>query len=163
MTMTEPLFEMTDFLMLLCGLAVAAGLLAVRYYRSRNYWRRRAQFFETEAYTNMRRLSEKRTDLRRLVERFMTTRKTDYVLRQRAHPQGHHCHWPGCTQEVPPALWGCKRHWFALPLHLRNEIWRTYRPGQEITKTPSADYIKAAQAVQEWIATHKPGTFASHA
>jgi hypothetical protein len=28
----------------------------------------------------------------------------------------------------------------------------TYVPGQEITKTPSSEYITAAKAVQEWIA-----------
>ncbi len=64
----------------------------------------------------------------------------------------HHCHWPGCTTHVKPALWGCKYHWFLLPEQLRNEIWRTYRPGQEITKRPSAEYIAVARRVQDWIA-----------
>jgi len=63
----------------------------------------------------------------------------------------HTCHWPGCRREVPPAMWGCKVHWFKLPKHLRNEIWRTYVPGQEITKTPSTEYLAAADAVQVWI------------
>lgn len=67
----------------------------------------------------------------------------------------HHCHWPGCTVEVPPVLWGCKPHWFSLPRHLRDEIWRTYRRGQEITKSPSAEYIAAAKAVQDWIAAYR--------
>lgn len=66
----------------------------------------------------------------------------------------HLCHWPGCTVEVPPAMWGCKKHWFKLPLHLRNRIWATYKPGQEINKTPSPAYIEAAEAVQQWIANH---------
>lgn len=48
-------------------------------------------------------------------------------------------------------MWGCKPHWFKLPAALRQDIWDTYRPGQEITKTPSAAYIAAAQAVQDWI------------
>ena len=48
-------------------------------------------------------------------------------------------------------MWGCREHWFKLPKRLRDEIWRTYVPGQEITKTPSVEYIMAAQAVQEWI------------
>lgn len=60
----------------------------------------------------------------------------------------HNCHWPGCTRAVPPRMWGCKPHWFALPKHLRDLIWATYRPGQEITKTPSPEYIEAANAVQ---------------
>ena len=70
------------------------------------------------------------------------------------HPGVHHtCHWPGCTTPVRHALWGCKYHWFLLPLDLRNEIWRTYRPGQEVTKSPSREYIAAARRVQDWIAT----------
>lgn len=63
----------------------------------------------------------------------------------------HTCHWPGCGKPVPPKMWGCKMHWFKLPARLRADIWRTYVPGQEITKTPSADYIAVAQRVQEWI------------
>ncbi len=66
----------------------------------------------------------------------------------------HTCHWPGCDTEVPPAMWGCKKHWFKLPQALRNRIWATYKPGQEISKTPSATYLEAAMAVQQWIAEH---------
>lgn len=64
----------------------------------------------------------------------------------------HTCHWPTCNKQVPPKMWGCKKHWFKLPKELRDEIWRTYHPGQEITKTPSDDYLAAARQVQEWIA-----------
>lgn len=63
----------------------------------------------------------------------------------------HHCHWPGCTVEVPPKLWGCRKHWFSLPKQLRDEIWATYRPGQEITKDPSEEYLAVAIKVQFWI------------
>lgn len=63
----------------------------------------------------------------------------------------HTCHWPGCTVEVPPKMWGCKRHWFALPAAIRARIWKAYRPGQEVTKDPSAEYIAAAIAAREWI------------
>lgn len=62
----------------------------------------------------------------------------------------HHCHWPGCPQEVPPKMWGCARHWFALPKHFRDRICKYYRPGQEITKDPSEEYIKVAMEVQAW-------------
>lgn len=65
----------------------------------------------------------------------------------------HTCHWPGCGKAVPPSMWGCKAHWFKLPKALRDRIWATYRPGQEISKTPSDSYIEAAKAVQKWIAT----------
>jgi len=63
----------------------------------------------------------------------------------------HRCHWPGCTKAVPPRMWGCSPHWFSLPKHLRDLIWATYRPGQEIDKRPSPAYIDAATKVQEWI------------
>jgi hypothetical protein len=63
----------------------------------------------------------------------------------------HTCHWPGCGKQVPPKLWGCREHWYRLPARLRAEIWAHYRPGQEITKTPSREYIEAAKAVQDWI------------
>lgn len=69
--------------------------------------------------------------------------------------QAHRCHWPGCTKAVPPAMWGCKPHWFSLPKRLRDQIWATYRRGQEITKRPSAEYLAAAMAVQEWIAAYQ--------
>jgi len=63
----------------------------------------------------------------------------------------HYCHWPGCPTEVPPKLWGCKTHWFKLPKYLRARIWATYRPGQEIDKNPSPEYLTVAKDVQRWI------------
>ncbi len=68
----------------------------------------------------------------------------------------HTCHWPGCKKSVPPRMWGCHTHWFKLPKYLRDLIWRTYRPGQEITKTPSLQYIEAAKQVQAWIEENYP-------
>lgn len=63
----------------------------------------------------------------------------------------HTCHWPRCGKEIAPRLWGCSRHWFRLPFALRRRISGTYRPGQEIDKRPSPEYIEAAKAVQAWI------------
>jgi hypothetical protein len=77
--------------------------------------------------------------------------KANYV-RAQPHVLGHKCHWPGCERDVPPAMWGCKTHWFRLPAALRARIWKTYRPGQEITKDPSAEYLQVAREVQDWIA-----------
>ena len=77
--------------------------------------------------------------------------KVDHV-RRAPQTRDHHCHWPGCTRQVPPALWGCKPHWYRLPKNLRHKIWRTYSIGQEIDGSPSADYIAAARQVQDWIA-----------
>lgn len=67
----------------------------------------------------------------------------------------HMCHWPDCPTPVPPAMWGCKKHWFMLPKQLRDRIWATYRPGQEITKDPSDEYMAAALSVQRWIRDRK--------
>lgn len=77
--------------------------------------------------------------------------KARYVARQRQTRQ-HACHWPGCERQVPPAMWGCRQHWFKLPKPLRDQIWKEYRPGQEIDGTPSARYLVTAQLVQMWIA-----------
>lgn len=81
--------------------------------------------------------------------------KAEYV-RSQGQTRDHHCHWPGCEKQVPPAMWGCKQHWFQLPLRLRNRIWATYEPGQEIDLTPSDEYLAVAQEVQDWIAQHYP-------
>ena len=63
----------------------------------------------------------------------------------------HTCHWITCNVAVPPKMWGCKKHWFKLPLALRREVWRNYRPGQEIDKNPSRAYIETALKVRRWI------------
>jgi hypothetical protein len=64
----------------------------------------------------------------------------------------HVCHWPGCGRQVPPAMWGCREHWFSLPKPLRDRIWATYRPGQEEgAAAVSTAYLDAADAVQAWI------------
>ena len=76
--------------------------------------------------------------------------KAAYVKAQQ-QTRSHHCHWPGCTAQVPPAMWGCKPHWFRLPGDLRNRIWRAYRPGQERDMSPSEDYLTVANEVQDWI------------
>lgn len=79
-------------------------------------------------------------------------------VRRAGQTRNHECHWPGCTKQVPPAMWGCKAHWFKLPQALRNKIWAAYRPGQETDQRPSHAYLEAAREVQAWIAAnHPPG------
>ena len=63
----------------------------------------------------------------------------------------HTCHWPGCMNVVPAKLWGCPNHWFRLPVQLRNRIKATYVAGQEVTKTPSLEYVEVARRVRHWI------------
>lgn len=84
--------------------------------------------------------------------------KLDYVLAAKRANEStdHHCHWPGCEKKVPPAMWGCSRHWYLIPANLRRRIWATFVPGQEISKTPSPEYVKAAMAVQDWIKANYP-------
>jgi transcriptional regulator with XRE-family HTH domain len=80
-------------------------------------------------------------------------RKRRYVASQ-PQTRKHHCHWPGCDKQVPPAMWGCKAHWFRLPKALRDRVWRTYAPGQEVDMTPSEEYLQVADDVQRWIREH---------
>jgi len=51
-------------------------------------------------------------------------------------------------------MWGCRPHWYRLPVAIRNAIWAAYSPGQERTMTPSARYVEAARAAQDWIREH---------
>lgn len=81
--------------------------------------------------------------------------KVDHVRQQR-QDRNHTCHWPGCDKQVPPAMWGCRPHWYSLPNLLRRRIWDTYEIGQEISMTPSAEYIAVARDVQKWIRENHP-------
>jgi hypothetical protein len=58
----------------------------------------------------------------------------------------HTCHRTRCDVTVPPRMFMCRDDWRLLTPGLRREIWRTYVPGQETTKTPTAEYLAAARA-----------------
>lgn len=76
--------------------------------------------------------------------------KVDHVKNaSQTHP--HNCHWPGCKYPVPPAMWGCRNHWYKLPKALRDKIWNTYRIGQEWDGTPSDEYMEVMKEVGKWI------------
>jgi hypothetical protein len=85
--------------------------------------------------------------------------KVAYVKKQ-GQTREHHCHggMPGCKGQCPPAMWGCRSCWFKLPKSLRDKIWATYRPGQEVNLTPSREYLEIARQVQDWIETNYPTT-----
>lgn len=70
---------------------------------------------------------------------------------------GHTCHWPGCSTPVPAKMWGCSKHWFTLPRILRGKIRATYRPGQEIDKRPSVEYLAVADEAQRWAINYIKG------
>lgn len=81
----------------------------------------------------------------------MSIRDKAAHVRAARQTRNHDCHWPGCGKQVPPAMWGCRPHWFRLPMPIRNRIFRAYRIGQEQDGRPSRDYMAAAKAAQEWI------------
>ncbi len=64
----------------------------------------------------------------------------------------HRCCWPDCEVFCPPRNYMCARHWFVLPVRLRDRIWDAYRPGQEYGLAPRhPDWEVANNEVQEWI------------
>lgn len=64
----------------------------------------------------------------------------------------HTCHAEACQTQVPPAMFMCRSHWYALPKAMRDRVWALYRPGQEITKDPSDEYVAHARACIEHVA-----------
>lgn len=69
----------------------------------------------------------------------------------------HHCHAHGCHVSVPPRLFMCRRHWFLVPKPLRDGIWATYRPGQEITKDPTPEYLDVARRAIDAVRARETG------
>ena len=53
----------------------------------------------------------------------------------------HVCHAEGCEIEVPPKLLMCAKHWRQVPRTIQRAIWRHYRPGQEVDKAPTSEYV----------------------
>jgi hypothetical protein len=53
---------------------------------------------------------------------------------------------------VPPEWLMCKPHWALVPDQLQARVWATYRPGQEIDKHPSEQYLVAACAAIDAVA-----------
>jgi len=64
----------------------------------------------------------------------------------------HHCHATDCAAKVPPEMFMCRKHWFSLPRAMRDEIWRTYRPGQCDDWQISRAYSEAAKAAVRFVA-----------
>lgn len=88
----------------------------------------------------------------------MEESKSDKVKHVKSASQirNHTCHWPGCNQQVPPAMWGCYKHWMKLPKTLRDRIWNSYRINQETTLSPSREYLSVALEIQLWIREKYP-------
>lgn len=58
----------------------------------------------------------------------------------------HTCHAVECEVSVAPQMLMCRRHWFMVPLKLRNRVWATYQDGQCDTFDPTSAYCQAAKA-----------------
>lgn len=52
-------------------------------------------------------------------------------------------------------MWGCAPHWKMLPARIRKRILLHYRPGQEVTKDPSPEYLEIARIAGHWIDARK--------
>lgn len=44
---------------------------------------------------------------------------------------GHRCAAIRCEHIIPPEMLMCYAHWKKVPKPIQNEVWRTYRKGQE--------------------------------
>lgn len=64
----------------------------------------------------------------------------------------HTCHAIACSKKVKPAMMMCKKHWFMVPLAIRNQVWAHYRSGQEGDWRPSKEYCEAAKAALRAVA-----------
>lgn len=75
----------------------------------------------------------------------------DFRLRPPAEP--HSCHATGCKKAVRPALLMCLPHWRMVPKDIQKLVWKNYRPGQEVDKRPTREYLevmkRAIRAVEE--------------
>ena len=66
--------------------------------------------------------------------------------------RSHTCHAIGCDVEVAPKFLMCPDHWRKVPKPLQDEVYKHYRPGQEIDKQPNAEWSKAARAAIDSVA-----------
>lgn len=64
----------------------------------------------------------------------------------------HICHAEGCEVGVPPKLLFCLKHWRMTPARIKAAVWREYRAGQEMTKTPTPEYLAVMAAAIEAVA-----------
>jgi hypothetical protein len=64
----------------------------------------------------------------------------------------HTCHAVDCETVVKPEYLMCYPRWKCVPLHLQKAVWRHYRDGQCDDKSPSVEWMKAANAAIRHIA-----------
>lgn len=61
----------------------------------------------------------------------------------------HHCIMSNCAQEIPANRLMCRPHWKMVPQELQRAVWKHYRPGQEVDRNLSCDYMIAAKRAIE--------------
>ena len=62
------------------------------------------------------------------------------------------CRQPGgCDRGASQASWGCKPHWFKLPQHLRDNLWRADRDERAATGRLGPAWAAAAAEAEAWI------------
>ena len=64
----------------------------------------------------------------------------------------HRCHARRCEEPVPPKMFMCRRHWYMVPSWIRSSVWEHYRPGQEVDKKPSENYMAVTRAAIDAVA-----------
>ena len=57
----------------------------------------------------------------------------------------HTCHAAGCARVCPPRFLMCPFHWRMVPARTQSLVWQHYRPGQEIDKRPTLEYLAVQQ------------------
>ena len=67
--------------------------------------------------------------------------------------QEHHCHAIDCETPVPPRLLMCGPHWRMVPKRWKDAVWTAFRPGQEIDKMATREYLAAARGAINAVAT----------
>ncbi len=58
----------------------------------------------------------------------------------------HTCHVDNCNVVVPPKMLMCANHWRRVPQKEQLAVYKTYKPGQEVNKNPSNEWLTAAKA-----------------
>jgi hypothetical protein len=59
------------------------------------------------------------------------------------------CSVGGCARQIDPSRLMCRAHWYAVPKHIRDLVWATWRSGQGAFSREHKDAVRLAiDAVQ---------------
>lgn len=67
----------------------------------------------------------------------------------------HTCHAHDCAVPVRPEMLMCKKHWYMVPKHLRDDVYKHYRVGQCDDRDPSPAWHEAADLAIAAVAEHE--------